>query len=73
MLAAKLHADDQPSNRRIIHCLLSRSKVMVNQRDQSGHSVLWHAVNTANVDLVQRPSMVPRLTSYTPDNDGSLD
>ncbi|KAJ5938364.1 hypothetical protein N7466_001498 [Penicillium verhagenii] len=37
MLAAKLHACDQPNNVKIHNCLLSRSKVRVNQRDQGVH------------------------------------
>ncbi|KAJ5982524.1 hypothetical protein N7451_012624 [Penicillium sp. IBT 35674x] len=53
MLAAKLHAGDQPNNTKILKCLLSRSKAMVDQRDQRGHSVLSHAVNTSNTELIQ--------------------
>jgi ankyrin repeat protein len=53
MLAAKLHAGDQPNNVKILKCLLSRSKAMVDQRDQRGQSVLSHAVNTSNTDLIQ--------------------
>ncbi|KAJ5864914.1 ankyrin repeat containing protein [Penicillium soppii] len=53
MLAAKLHAGDQPNNVKIFKCLLSRSKAMVDQREQRGQSVLSHAVNTSNTDLIQ--------------------
>ncbi|KAJ5982649.1 hypothetical protein N7451_012764 [Penicillium sp. IBT 35674x] len=52
MLAAKLHAGDQPNNLEILKCLLLRSKAMVNQRDQKGHSVLSHTVNTSNAELI---------------------
>ncbi|KAJ5982751.1 hypothetical protein N7451_012851 [Penicillium sp. IBT 35674x] len=52
MLAAKLHAGDQPNNLEIFKCLLLRSKAMVDQRDQKGHSVLSHAVNTSNAELI---------------------
>jgi ankyrin repeat protein len=52
MLAAKLHAGDQPNNVEI-QCLLLRSKAMVDQRDQRGHSVLSHAVSTSNTELIQ--------------------
>jgi ankyrin repeat protein len=45
-------------------------KSLVNERDQKGRSILWHAANTGNKRLVLQLAQLTDLEPEIPDNDG---
>ncbi|KAJ5291393.1 ankyrin [Penicillium angulare] len=69
LLAARTF-DGGLSCRKILDSLISSPDVMVNQRDSRGRSIIWHAANTGNCDLVQKLSLLPEIKLDAADNDG---
>lgn len=70
LLATTAYDGLGPKRNKIIGLLLSNSKTLVNERDQRGRSVLWHAANTGNKRLILQLGQLPDLELGTPDNGG---
>jgi ankyrin repeat protein len=70
LLATMAYDGLDPVRNNIIDLLLLNRKTIVNERDQRGRSVLWHAANTGNKRLILQLAQLPDLESEIPDNDG---
>lgn len=66
LLAAKIYGSDQPNSRQILDSLLSQAEWL----DCTGRSVLWHAVNACNWQLIRRLAEFPRAQIKVPDHRG---
>jgi ankyrin repeat protein len=70
LLATMAYGGQNPKRDEIIDLLLSSWKTLMNERDQRGRSVLWHAANTGNKRLILQLAQLPDLEREIPDNDG---
>jgi FOG: Ankyrin repeat len=70
LLATMAYDGLSPKRDDIIDLLLSSCKTLVNERDQRGRSVLWHAANTGNKRLICRLMQLPDLEPGISDDEG---
>jgi ankyrin repeat protein len=59
-----------PKRNQIIDLLLLNRKNLVNERDQRGRSVLWHAANTGNKRLILQLAQLSDLEPENSDDNG---
>jgi ankyrin repeat protein len=64
------YGGQNPKRDEIIDLLLSSWKTLVNERDQRGRSVLWHAANTGNKRLICQLGQLQDLQSEIADKHG---